>query len=303
MFTVLMLTPTRRLSPVLAAVALMAAAASCEKVPLLAPSGSSITLTTASSVLSANGTTQIIAQVIEASGTPPHSGTHITFTTSLGTVQPSDAETDINGRAIVTFSAGSNNGVAMITASSGGATTGTSGALRIAIGTAAVGRISLSANPSTISSNGGSSTILASVVDVNGNALTGVPVSFSTTAGALASGLVNTDANGNAQTTLTTSVQADVTATAGVQGNTGSGSSGGGSSSSSAAPPAASTAQSATVRVNVNPVPTVSVSTTTSNITANVPIVFNISVTPGQNSSAQIRNVQVSFGDGDVADL
>src|SRR5438067_542045 len=94
-------------APVLGLVAVISAlAAACEKVPLLAPTGSTITLTSSTPVLSANGTAQIVAQVIESAGTPPHSGTHITFTTSLGTIQPSDAETDINGRAIVTFIAG-----------------------------------------------------------------------------------------------------------------------------------------------------------------------------------------------------
>src|SRR5687768_3868943 len=83
-------------------------AVACQRVPLLAPTGSTITLTTATSALSANGTTEIIAQVLEAAGTPPHTGTHIIFTTTLGRVEPSDATTDINGRAVVTYIAGSN---------------------------------------------------------------------------------------------------------------------------------------------------------------------------------------------------
>src|SRR5204862_5331897 len=93
----------------------------CQRVPLLAPSGSSIQLTASTNVLPVNGTTTVIAQVLEPAGTPPHSGTHVTFTTSLGTVQPAEAETDIGGRAIATFLAGNNNGTATITALSGGA--------------------------------------------------------------------------------------------------------------------------------------------------------------------------------------
>src|SRR5437588_11145093 len=88
----------------LAAVSLVTGA--CQRVPLLAPSGSTIVLNTSTSVLPLNGTTTIIAQVLEPSGTPPHSGTHVTFTTSLGTIQPSEAETDISGRAVATFVAG-----------------------------------------------------------------------------------------------------------------------------------------------------------------------------------------------------
>src|SRR5262245_66211533 len=110
MVSVLMITPSRRALFWALAVSVAAAAAGCEKVPLLAPTGSTITLTSASPVISANGRAEIVAQVIESAGTPPHSGTHITFTTSLGAIQPADAETDVNGRAIVTFLAGNNNG-------------------------------------------------------------------------------------------------------------------------------------------------------------------------------------------------
>jgi hypothetical protein len=53
------------------------------------------------------------------------------------------------------------------------------------------------------------------VYDVNGNALSATPVSFSTTAGNLNSTFVVTDGNGFAQVVLTTSVQAVVTASAG----------------------------------------------------------------------------------------
>src|SRR3954452_14878706 len=80
-------------------------AVGCQKVPLLAPSGSTITLSVATTALPVNGSTQLIAQVIEASGTPPHSGTEVTFTTSLGTIEPSTASTDSSGRVVTTFKA------------------------------------------------------------------------------------------------------------------------------------------------------------------------------------------------------
>jgi hypothetical protein len=86
----------------------------CEKVPLLAPVGSTITLTASTTALPVNGATQLIAQIIEASGTPPHTGTHVIFTTSLGTIEPPEIETDINGRAVVTFRAGTANGTARL---------------------------------------------------------------------------------------------------------------------------------------------------------------------------------------------
>src|SRR5439155_5794395 len=122
-----------RLVPALLALSVFVAA--CEKVPLLARTGSTITLTTGTTALSGNGEVPIIAQVLESWGTPPHSGTRITFTTSVGRIEPSSTSTDVNGQAIVMYRAGTANGTATITAFSGGATTGTTGALHISVGT------------------------------------------------------------------------------------------------------------------------------------------------------------------------
>lgn len=269
--------------------------AACERVPLLAPTGSTITLTAQATALPINGSTDIIGQVLEAAGTPPHSGTVVTFTTTLGSIEPAEARTDVSGRIIVRFHAGSGNGTASITAISGGATTGANGAVKIAIGTAAVGRVLLTANPNPVSANGGVATITANVVDINGNALVSAPVGFSTSAGSLASSLVTTDQYGAAQTTLVTSVQATVTATVGVQAPTGGTGTGTGTTPTGTA--------SATVDVKVNPLPTVSISVQSGTLIANTPIVFTISAQPGSNSTAQIRNVKIDFGDGESRDL
>jgi hypothetical protein len=273
----------------------MLSMASCEKVPLLAPTGSTITLTAQTNALPVNGITDIIGQVMEAAGTPPHSGTVITFTTTLGSIEPAEARTDAGGRVVVKFVAGSGNGTATIVATSGGASTGANGAVKIAVGTAAVGRVSVFANPNPVSANSGVTTIIANVVDVNGNALPSAPVNFSTTAGSLASSFVSTDQNGIAQTTLTTSVQATVTATVGVQASAPP------STGTTPAPPSGTATNS--VQVNVNPLPTVSISVQSGSLIANTPIVFTISAQPGQNSTAQIRNVRINFGDGETRDL
>ena len=299
MLTGFMITRQKGLVALFAAGAFSLALSACEKVPLMAPAGSTIILTASTNALPANGSTDIIATVLEAAGTPPHSGTLVTFTTTLGVVEPSDARTDVSGRAVVKFRASGVNGNATIVASSGGASTGANGALKISIGTAAVGSVRLGANPATVSGNGGVSKITAGVVDINGNALAAAPVSFSTTAGALGNSLVNTDANGIAETTLTTSVQATVTATVGVQapatgGTGGTGTGTGGSTSGQA---------SATVTVNVNPLPTVSITPPSGTLTANSPIVFTVTVSPGANSTAQIKEVIVDFGDGDSVNL
>src|SRR5689334_24244908 len=113
--------------------------AACNRVPLLAPSGSSITLTTATSILPVNGSATIIAQVVESAGTAPQAGTHVTFTTSLGTIQPSDATTDSSGRATAVFTS-SASGSATITAISGVATTGTN-ELRIIVDAAGLQKV------------------------------------------------------------------------------------------------------------------------------------------------------------------
>src|ERR671935_2489542 len=190
MFSVSMISRNLKLTAFGAVVAALSLTlTACEKVPLLAPSGSSITLTASTNVLPVNGSTPIIAQVLEAAGTPPHSGTRITFTTSLGTIQPSEVSTDVSGRAVVTFVAGNQSGTATITALSGGASVGTNGALKILIGSAAVGGIRLSAQPTLVPSTGGNSVISATVFDVNGNTLPSALVSFTTTAGTLSSTL------------------------------------------------------------------------------------------------------------------
>lgn len=300
----------------LAFVAFPLLAIGCEKVPLLAPTGSSITLTSATTALPVNGTATIVAQVLESSGTPPHSGTRVTFTTTLGTIDPVEASTDVSGRATVTFQAGGASGTAVIAAASGGATTsaggtstggtggatgGTTGdrALRIAVGAAAVGRIVLGASPTTIASRGGSATVTAAVTDINGNPLASVPVIFTTTAGTLAASSVITDGAGLAVTTINTSLEATITASAGLAsaGGGSSGGAGGGSTGGTGA-------STATVTIKVNPTPTLSVTPATpGTLTAGTPIIFTVSATIPTGSTAQIRDMSIDFGDGNVRPL
>jgi hypothetical protein len=276
----------------------MLAAGACQKVPLLAPSGSTITLTASNTAIAADGIVDLIAQVLEPAGTPPHPGTHVTFTTTLGVIEPAEAKTDINGRVTVKFKANGANGTATITAASGGATTGANGAVKIAVGTAAVGRITLTANPNPITANGGTATITANVVDLNGNALIGVPVNFATSAGTLGAGLVNSDGTGNAQTTLTTSVEATVTASVGAPG-TGTGGTGGTPGTGGST----SGQTSATITVKVNPQPQVTVAAQGTSHTVGSPVNFTVTVSLPATSTAQIKDLRIFFGDGESASL
>src|SRR5687767_10075493 len=86
--------PFARSFCILAVVAL----AACDKVPLLAPTQSTITLTVSTTALGVNGTAQVIATVIEQSGTPVQNGTVVTFTGSLGSFDPPESSTT-NGKA------------------------------------------------------------------------------------------------------------------------------------------------------------------------------------------------------------
>jgi hypothetical protein len=290
MFSVLMI--TRRLAVSLAITAL-AAAAGCQKVPLLAPSGSTIILTASSNAIAANGTVDLLAQVLEPSGTPPHPGTHVIFTTTLGVIEPAEAETDINGRVRATFRANGLNGTATITASSGGATTGANGAVKIAVGTAAVGRVIVNASPASLPA-GATSTITASVLDLNGTVLAGTPVSFSTTAGILSASSALADANGVAAVTLRTSQTATVTASVGA---TAPPASGGGGGTGTGGTTTTSGQSSGTVTVTVIPATTVIIVPPTNPPSAGIPAAFTFRVTVPTGGNP-LQDLRVNWGDG-----
>jgi Bacterial Ig-like domain (group 1)/PKD domain len=273
-------------------------AAACQRVPLLAPSGSTITLVASTTALPVNGTTQIIAQVIEASGTPPQEGTQVTFTTSLGTIQPSSAETDSGGRVTVTFNAGTSNGTATISAISGGASVAAANAVKIAVGTAAVGRVNLAASPTLVPATGGTSLITATVFDVNGNGLAGSPVSFTTTAGTLSSVFATADGNGVATTTLQTATKATVTASVGAQAPSSGGTPGG-----TGTTPTTSGTATATVVVDIIGAPTLVITPPTTAPSAGVPAVYTFVVTPATTNGSPIRDLTVNWGDGNTQDL
>jgi hypothetical protein len=198
--------------------------AACDKVPLVAPAGTVITLVSSTNVLPINGSTDLVAVLIESgttgtgtggattpsAGTAVHNGTLVTFTTSLGKIEPAEARTH-NGRVTVKLTADGRSGSAKITAFSGSA----SKTLDVIIGAAAAKRVAVTASPTLLSSNGGQSVISARVEDEAGNPLAGVPVSFTTTSGTLSATSALTAESGTATTTLSATAAATVTATAG----------------------------------------------------------------------------------------
>jgi adhesin/invasin len=259
--------PRQSVPTALAACGLILLAA-CDKVPLLAPTQSTITLSATSSVLQLNGSTDVTATVIEQAGTAVQNGTTVTFTASLGSVSPVEARTT-NGRATVRFTAGSQSGVAEIRAASGGIAV--TDPVKITIGAAGASKISLNANPTRVPATGGSSVVTATVIDASGNVLAGVPVTFSTDVGTLSSSMATTSSGGDASVTLTTSRQATVTATAG--------------------------AATATYTLSVNSLPAMSIATTTTSPLEDLPVVFTLTIT-SSSASSLFQSVVVNFGDG-----
>ena len=256
--------------------------AACDKVPLLAPTGSVITLLPVTSSVSLNSETTIIATVIEngqasapsgsgintgsraGAGTPVQNGTLITFTTTIGRVEPSEARTH-NGQVSVRLITGGGSGTARVTAYSGGASSFTD----LRIGTAAVKTVSVTTTPQSLGAAGGTAQVVATVTDEGGNTVGGVPVTFATDVGSVSPSSVTTDANGVATATLTTTGTSKVTATAGTV-----------------------TSTAATVSVAARSLSGFAANPTTAN--AGVPITFTVTPTTGAN----ISNVVVDFGDG-----
>ena len=190
----------------------------CDKAQLLAPTKSTITVSAPTRVLPSGGSTEVTAFVMESGGTPVQNGTTVRFTSTLGRVDPGEAQTR-NGLAITTFFAGDSSGIAEIRASSGAATGGEGTAnlnvLTITIGAAAVTAVTIRANPASVGPGGGSVELIATAVGKEGQTLPGIVVTFSTTQGSLSSPTATTNAGGEARTTLTTAEAASVTATAG----------------------------------------------------------------------------------------
>lgn len=278
------------LTALLTSVAALSLGVACDKVPLLAPSGSVITLFPAATTIPANGSTEIIATVIEngttatptpptnggttttpsgsagspGAGTPVQNGTLVTFTTTIGRLEPTEARTE-NGQARVRFFGNGQSGTAVVTAFSGGASARFENLL---VGSAAAERVLISASPQTLGPNGGTAQVTARVEDTAGSALVGIPVTFSTNAGQLTVSTATTDDSGTARTTLTTTREATVTAN--VAGKT------------------------AEITVGLNPRTGVTITGPQNSVAAGTPASFTV----GVGSSANIRDVTVDFGDG-----
>jgi hypothetical protein len=267
------------------AIGILSFASACDKVPLLAPTGTVITILPAATNVPLNGQVELVVTVIEngttatpppttgtpaattsspGAGTPVQNGTLVSFTSTIGRIEPAEARTQ-NGQVRVRFISSGTSGTARITAFSGGA----SGTLdNLLVGTAAAARIIVTATQQTLGSNGGSTEILARVEDTAGTALPGVPVTFTTNAGTVNPTSTVTDSSGIARTTLTTSTAAVVTAAAG--------------------------AQTGNVTVAVTPNLGLSLQATPNPASTGVPVTFTIATA----ATGVARDAVIAYGDG-----
>ncbi|MEW5982867.1 MAG: Ig-like domain-containing protein [Acidobacteriota bacterium] len=199
-------TAVHRRRGLLVGLAIVAVAAiGCERALQVAPTDSELYLTAAASAVPLNGSLQVTA-TLTSNGAAVADGTLVNFTSTLGTLDPTEATT-ANGRTTVRLLAGSVAGIARLVASSGALQSST---LEVRVGSVP-NRILLSVSRSAP----GSATVVATVFDTAGVAVEGVPVTFTTTAGSLATGSVNTDSFGQAATTLFATTDAVVAASAG----------------------------------------------------------------------------------------
>ena len=251
----------------LALLVVVSALSACDKVPLLAPTESTITLTVSTTVVPVNGTAEVSASVTESAGTPVQNGTVVTFTSSFGTIDPTEARTQ-GGKATVRFLASTQSGTAKVGAFSGAAR---AEELEILVGGAAAETIVLRADPQTVPASGGTTEVVATVLDAAGNPLQGVPVTFTTTAGQLSAGQGLTDRAGEARTTLTAPRSATVSAQAG--------------------------GKTATVDVTASS-PAVTISAPNTAVEAGVAATFTVTPAAETGSVNAIQDVVVDFGDG-----
>ena len=106
----------------------------CESLPLLAPTESTIVVVASAPVIPLEGESVITAVVTEGVGTPVQNGTLVTFSTTLGRLEPQESRTE-DGRATSRLAGGKTTGTAMVSAFSGAAT---SNVLSIQIGSSSI---------------------------------------------------------------------------------------------------------------------------------------------------------------------
>jgi len=246
---------------------------SCEFVDPTAPTEATMSISANPLFIDLDGAQSTITVIIaESDGTQVPDDTVVNFTTTLGTI-PTRAVTR-RGMAQVALTSGDQPGVAAVTARSGT----NEASVDITVG-AILRSLALSANPSSLGPGGGSTEITAVAFGDDGQPLAGVPVTFSTDAGTMASGgaVRFTDASGEVGDTLTTDETATVTATSGAPGD------------------GAAITASATVEVSTNEPPQVQFVVSPTSPGVREQVNFNAA---GSTDDGSIVSFEWDFGDG-----
>lgn len=156
----------------------------------------SISLEAAPSSIPTDGRAELFAVVSDPSGAPL-AGAEVELTTTLGSIEGPRPRTDNAGIARSALLAAGASGEARVAAR----VVGTQAHAMVAVQLGASVRLSLTANPQTISSTGEALLGIA-VVGPNGEAMAGLTVDLTTTAGALGTSTLTTNSLGLATSSL-----------------------------------------------------------------------------------------------------
>jgi adhesin/invasin len=170
-----------------------------------------LTLAATPTSIEANGTSTsaLTALVSDANGNAVGAGVEVTWSTTAGALANKNSTTDATGVARMVLTSSTLAGAVIVKAEAGAANDSTT--VTFTAGVPAQGNkgLALVATPASIEANGTStSTLNATVTDINGNPTPGVTVIWNTTGGALASNTSTTDDAGVASIVLTSATAA-----------------------------------------------------------------------------------------------
>lgn len=175
---------------------------SCDEGTPVAPEGTILRISANPTRIAKTGTSNVTLQALRSTGNPVNPGTEIRLSTNIGQID-SVVYTDADGVAHATLRGDGRVGVATIAAYSGGVEPVET---EVEVG-ARAGAISVSADPTNLSQEGGVVDLIALVRDDEGQPLAGASVNFRAEAGSLRSGgrFLTTNANGEVRDVLTVS--------------------------------------------------------------------------------------------------
>jgi hypothetical protein len=185
-----------------------AGACGVDKNSVLAPTNSSISIATQAPLVPINGSTSVTVQVTAANGVAVQDGTEILLAATRGRFDSPKVRTK-SGAATATYHAHTEPGPVELQAVSDTA----QGTTVLAITSAPVARVTITASPSMLPAGGGQVELKATVLAEGGDRVSGAPVTFVTNTGTLAPPLpVPSNAEGQATARLTASQAAVVRA-------------------------------------------------------------------------------------------